>query len=358
VAASDGEGVPRERFRALARDHARLDGLDLYARVTQEAGARIGDEARIDTALSDIRRALLAATSSDSTLHGWRVQVLFEAVVVSLGRVRLIKQEDNGDVYFSGPDLKPPDFRVVTDEPASLLIEVKNAYQKQPQSSFRMRRREMAALLRYIELAGPAELLIAVYWSRWNLWTLVSPDQFGSAGDSHVEISLPDAMKANAMGTLGDRFPGTEWPLALTLYSDESRPRRADDGEAIFTIGRAEYSVAGRVVSAPKEQQIVHMLMLHGGWNEDTPAEIVDGEIVSTSFVFVPEEHATRREQFALHNPLSSIYSSMFNDATLSHEGEFADLRVELDPSSLSSLIPDDYEGDVLRVWRLHLSAS
>lgn len=42
-----------------------------------------------------------------------------------IGKVALIKSEDAGDAYYTGPEILIPDFRVVTADRAQLLIEVK-----------------------------------------------------------------------------------------------------------------------------------------------------------------------------------------------------------------------------------------
>jgi hypothetical protein len=97
----------------------------MYAQVMGRGVDPIGHPQRIDDALSNVRGSLVDVTSSRSTLHGWRAQALFEAIVASLGRVRLLKLEDSGDIYFEGDSLKPPDFRIVTLDGEQILVEVK-----------------------------------------------------------------------------------------------------------------------------------------------------------------------------------------------------------------------------------------
>lgn len=343
------------RFRRLTRDQIRLDALDLYARVVERTGSAIGDETRIEGALSDIRRGLLIATSTGSTLHGWRVQALFEAVVASLGSVRLLKFEDAGDVFFSGEPIQPPDFRIVTSKNERFLVEVKNFHQRRPTDSYRIRQADLAALGRYTDLVGADDLKFAIYWSRWNLWTLTSADRFQADTSKYLVLPLLEAMKVNEMSSVGDHIPGTEWPIGLTFYTDPAKPRLIDENEEVeFTIGRVEFTVSGREVKNSTEQQILVRLMLHGGWQEETPAEIVDGNLLSFSFLFSPEEPPPASQVFALHGPLSSIYSAMFNHATMDEDGEITELRLDIDPGALAALIPDDYEGEVLRIWRFH----
>lgn len=342
-------------FRRLPREHGRLDSLDLYARVLERTGGPIGDPRRITEALSKVQDSLVDVMSTTSTLHGWRAQALFEAIVASLGRVQLLKLEDSGDVFFEGAPLKPPDFRIITSDNEQILVEVKNFHQKQPRKPYRIRRKDLDELRRYAHLVGVNSLKFGIYWSRWNFWSLTDTSRFKPDGPDYLTLSLPDAMKANEMGRIGDRMPGTEWPLGLVFYSDPTKHRRVNaDGNAHFTIARMEHVVAGRVVTAPPEQHIVRRLILYGGWPEEASAEIVDGELISTSFLFSPQEPPLD-QQVALHRPLSSIYSAMFNAATMDEEGEITALRVDIDPSALAALIPDDYEGETLRIWRIQL---
>ncbi|MGH3977351.1 MAG: hypothetical protein ACRDS9_29175 [Pseudonocardiaceae bacterium] len=342
-------------FHRLPREHARLDSLDLYAQVLERTGGPISDTQRINGALSNLRDSLVDVMSTTSTLHGWRAQALFEAIVASLGRVRLLKLEDSGDVFFEGDPLKLPDFRIVTSDGEQILVEVKNFHQKQPREPYRIRRKDLEELQRYAHLVDVNSLKFGIYWSRWKFWSLTDSSLLKPDGRDHFFLSFPDAMMANEMGRIGDRTPGTEWPIGLVFYSDPAKPRHVNaDGDAHFTVARAEYVVAGRLVTAPAEKLIVQRLMFYGGWPEKASAEIIDDEVISTSFLFSPEEPPSD-QQFALHRPLSSIYSAMFNEATMDEAGEITALRVDIDPGALAALIPDDYEGEALRVWRFHL---
>jgi len=346
----------RDSFRRLPRDQVRLDALDLYARVVERTGSAIRDQDRIDKALGSVRDDLVDVTHAESTLHGWRAQALFEAIVASLGRVQFLKLEDAGDVFFSGEPLKPPDFRIVTGDDEQMLVEVKNFYQKRPKDPYRIRHIDLDALQHYADVVGVSSLKFAIYWSRWNLWTLNSADRFQRTEQRYALLQLTDAMKANEMATLGDRTPGTEWPIGMVFYSDPAKPRRMhSDGRVEFTIAKAEYTVAGRVVTKASEQQIVYRLMLYGGWQEETSVEIVDDELVSVSFLFSPEEPPPSSQPFAMHAPLSAIYSAMFNQSTVAEDGEITELRIDIDPGALAALIPDDYEGEALRIWRFTL---
>ncbi len=155
-------------FRRLPREHERLDSLDLYARVLTRTEGPIAEPRRIDEALSNVRDSPIDVTSTASTLHGWQAQALFEAIVASLGSVRLLKLEDSGDIFFEGDSLKPPDFRIVTLDGEQILVEVKNFHQKQPGKPYRMRRKDLDELQCYTHLVGINSLKFGIYWSRWN----------------------------------------------------------------------------------------------------------------------------------------------------------------------------------------------
>jgi hypothetical protein len=302
-----------------------------------------------------LRERLLEVTARDSTLQGWRTQALFEAIVASLGSVQLLKLEDVGDVYFSGPDLQPPDFRIVTESGEQILVEVKNFYQRKNETAdFRVRTSDLEAWLEYTNRVVLDSLKLAIYWVRWNVWTLVDSKVL-RPGDDKCSISLPDALMANEMGVLGDRTIATEWPIGFTVFTDPSQPRTVDEsGDVSFTVAAAEYSVAGRTVTDPSEQKIVHRLMLHGGWPEKAEAKVLDGEPVSVSFTFSPAEPPPPPQSFAMHSPLSSIFSNIFMEATAGEQGEITQLRLDADPGALAGLIPDDYEGETLKIWRFH----
>jgi hypothetical protein len=61
-------------------------------------------------------------------------------------------------------------------------------------------------------------------------------------GPDHLALSIPDAMKANEMGRIGDRYPGTEWPIGQVFYSDPDKPRRMT-AEGMRTSPLPEWSM-------------------------------------------------------------------------------------------------------------------
>jgi hypothetical protein len=71
-----------------------------------------------------------------------------------LGKARFIKSEDEGESYYHGDDVQPPDFRVILDDGRNLLVEVKNWYFKSPTDDFKVRQktlRHLSATQRWLE---------------------------------------------------------------------------------------------------------------------------------------------------------------------------------------------------------------
>jgi hypothetical protein len=61
-----------------------------------------------------------------------------------------------------------------------LLVEVKNFHQKKPYDPYRMRGADLDALQRYADMVGGA-LMIAIYWTRWNIWTLTDSSRMAQS---------------------------------------------------------------------------------------------------------------------------------------------------------------------------------
>ena len=89
----------------------------------------------------------------------------------------------------------------------------------------------------------------------------------------------------------------------MTLYSDPDRPRTLKDGDVIFTVGRAEYTVAKQVIQDPNEQHIAFVLLAYGRWAEDTEADLQNDELISVSFIKEPGQRPEDGHPFADHAP-------------------------------------------------------
>lgn len=108
---------------------------------------------------------------------------------------------------------------------------------------------------------------------------------------------------------------------------------------------------AGKEITNDRERDIAFYLMRYGKWGEtETPAEIVNGRLVSVAFVSRPE-HPSDDQEFQIVGDFSSMVSTAFGELTADDAGLFA-LDVRQDPQAFGALIPTDYKGEALPLWQ------
>lgn len=323
--------------------------------------AAFGAERRISLQDPDFKAAFAGYVSSGveraladaRLLHGHRVEAMFEALIVALGEYRLLKPEDGGRVHPAGK-FRLPDFRLVTKDGEQWLIEVKNVYEDDP---FVQRRRLMyreyrLALEAYAEATG-AKLKLAVYWARWSIWTLVSPERLALAGGDLV-LDMNEAMTANELWRLGDRFIGTRPPLRLRFLADPERTSPiAADGTVQITFGGAQMLSEDCVIEDPAEKEIAGIFMEHGGWECEGPDAIVNGNrLTAIEFRWAPPERT--KQGFESIGPLSRMFASAYAHQTLK-DGDIVQIRAPLRPGWFGPLLDADYESKALPLWRFAL---
>ena len=282
-------------------------------------------------------------------IHGLRIQSMFLYVVAALAHCRIVKEEDAGEIYTAIDNLQAPDYRVITREGKELLVEVKNFYSKDPKAKFTKKYRD--SLSAYATLFG-LDLYISVYWSILKIWTLVPLHRI-SNGNKNYYLSLTEALKWNEMYLLGDKQIGTTPYIGLRLYPNSNRPQESQkDGTVKFSIGKADLFCGDNIVDDQKEQEILWMLINHGDWPVRQQSAEQDRQgITSVSFVSEPVERANSQENFELIGTLSTMISRQFNEIT-APSGKVEKLSTARDPASLDALIPHDYKGSKLPLWR------
>ncbi len=230
------------------------------------------------------------------------------------------------------------------------LVEVKHFHQgKAPTKPFPITRKYLTALRAYGELVG-CPVKLAVYWERWNVWTLVPLSVCERGGQ--LSLPMPRAVQANEMGMLGDLHVGTRFPLRLRLIADPTRKRTmGETGEVAFTIGGVELYCGKRRLTGERERALAMWFMVYGRWEEETAARIRDGELAGVDVIRMPQED--HGQGFAFVGTLSSLFSSWYLSST-SDADRVTRLGIKVTGGSLGSLIPDDYHSDTLPLWRLH----
>jgi hypothetical protein len=302
--------------------------------------------AQIDSGLD---RAL-----NESTLHGIRVQTMFQLMVASFGKVRLIKQEDAGECYYcSDEPIRVPDFKVVQADGKTVLIETKNHFTTTPLNPFRIRGRDLDALARYSAFLQ-APLKLAIYWARWNTWTLNDPETLKpDPGGRSAQISFVDALIKSEMASLGDVTIGTKHPLMLRLVAATDKPRSiTPEGEVAINLASFQILCAGELVEDELEQNVALYLMMYGKWQDSDPGAELDLDGVPTAILhrFEPEE-IHPGQGFEMIGSLSSMFSAFYNSVTL-EQSRVANLAHYDDPGAFAPVIPPDYKGKALPLWR------
>ena len=179
----------------------------------------------ISTFTESVQESLNRVLLNPALLYGQRTQAMFEAMVVSLGEFSIFKTEDEGRVYPT-TGYHVPDFRVVLRDGTQWLIEVKNFYEKNPSCQMRrFMKREYRESMEKFAAATGAQLKLAVFWARWGLWTLVSPEAFVD-GNGDTTLEMKNGIIANELGNLGDRVVGTRPPLRLRLTANPAKTSR------------------------------------------------------------------------------------------------------------------------------------
>lgn len=349
-------------LRRLGRDREGLEPIRLFgAMALGGTGTGLRDPARLDDFLTRMRTSVIDSLASDGRLHGLRAEALFRATSVALGKVQLLVDEDAGDVYFDDSKgiVVPPDFRVVDREGEQLLVEVKTVPPKRALKTYEMRERDVAARERYAEMTS-VPLSFAFYWAGWNQWTLVPSDSLERVG-ARRRISFGQAMKANEMFRLGDAQIMSSPPITLTL---ELEPLGAVPEPPSTTEARivgARMRAAGGVLEDELESNIAWTLLRYGTWEvEEEQRSRESGPGWHIDFVARPRLEEARelaeRQGFIGIGTLSSIYSSVFHEATLNGEKVIEQLGHEPAPGMIGSLIPDDYwdrPSRRLPLWRM-----
>lgn len=303
--------------------------------------------------VAHVGEAVERALADPVLLQGQRAEAMFEALLVSLGDFKLLKAEDSGRL-FPQEQYRAPDFRVVLNDGTQWLIEVKNVYEPE---AFRQERRLFnqryyEPLAAYAAATG-AELKLAVFWARWSLWTLVSPERLrDSKGD--LILNMQEAMAINELCRLGDRMIGTRAPLRLRLEADPARTGPiASDGSVPFTIGSAQILCGDAVVTDPVEQEIAWIFIQHGEWRELEPKPILDGNrLVAIEFEWTPEQPTG--QGFEMIGSLSRMFARHYAGHTI-EENAVIQLRAPLKPGWFAPLLQPNYRGQALPLWRFVL---
>jgi len=328
------------------KHHVMLHTFDEFLRAH---GGTLNDESSQTALIDELSASLHNHRSNPALLHGLHVQSMFAHVMAELGKCELIIEEDSGGFFSAHEDLRRPDFRVHLRGGDQVLVEVKNFHKNASFAPYRIKASYMESLQRYADILG-LPLYFAVYWSRWNLWTLTRSDAF-DLGDGKHQVNMGDAMKRNEMAMLGDCSIGTVPPLSLRVFSAPGFPRPLEkEGQFVFKVGRACLCAGDNEITDEVEQKIAWFLMLYGSWNRiEQPAHMVDGRIDYFDIEVSPQE-PSGDQAFRLVGFMSQMLSTRYNQFTADAEG-VSRLTPNSQPTQMGGFIPEGYKGKALPIW-------
>lgn len=334
-----------KHLKRISRNPEKYDILELFDAIACNKKLNFSDE---DDVINIIKDAL-KKNKSPIMLYGKQTEAMFAFIVAALSKTILIKKEDGGSVFFNEDSINIPDYRIILSDGVQILIEVKNCYCKSLSHEFCIKTESLLSLKKYADLMQ-IDLKIAIYWAKTNAWTLVSKEDFSPKGNNST-ISFCQALKQNKMSILGDIMIGTTPPLAIKLYASQQDQAKKGNNSFGFTIEKVELSCNNQLITNDNESKIAFKLILFGDWEEEfIPSINKDNKIEYIKFQFNPIEK-NQEQDFNIIGTLSSIISRQYMQYT-SPNGLVERFSPNINPKQLGLIIPNDYKGDVLKLWR------
>lgn len=337
-----------KHLKRISRNPEKYDIFELFDAIACNKKLNFSDE---DDVINIIKDAL-KKNKSPIMLYGKQTEAMFAFVVAALNKTILIKKEDGGSVFFNEDNINIPDYRIILSDGVQILIEVKNCYCKSLSHEFCMKTESLLSLKKYADLMQ-IDLKIAIYWAKTNAWTLVSKEDFALKGNNST-ISFCQALKQNKMSILGDIMIGTTPPLAIKLYASQQGQTKKGCNSFGFTIEKVELSCNNQLITNDNESKIAFKLILFGDWEEEfIPTINNDNKIEHIKFQFNPIEK-NQEQEFDIVGTLSSIISRQYMLYTAPN-GKVERFSSNINPGQLGFMIPEDYQGAVLKLWRFHI---
>ena len=323
------------------------DRFNLLAELAQfsaERGIPVRDPQTVDLFVDHVRKTASDAVASGIRLHGHRVGAMFEALLLSLDKYCLLKVEDAGRFHPKGR-FKVPDLRVVLADGSQWLIEVKNVYDKQAKSKKRrlMKRTYREKLQAYASATG-GELKLAIYWARWGVWTLVSPEKLVDT-DGTVTLDMATAMTVNELSLLGDVTIGTRPPLKLFITYD---PKAT--GRVAPSIARTQIYCGDNEIISPVEQQIAWIFIRYGNWPALRQPLMTGKHTNAVEWLWEPEERVNEAHGLEIIGNASELFARYYADRTLK-DGEVVQIQAPSQPRWFAPLLMRDCKSETLPLW-------
>lgn len=336
-------------MKKLRREHKELDYVRLFVDYSAQRKIAEYSEHAIREFSNEMAQELCATVNADHRKRGVRAELLFQAVVAGIGKVALIKAEDNGEAFFTGDELLIPDFRVVLLDGSQMLVEVKaQRMDNSFDTPLKLSDSVVQKYRRYASLTQ-ASLMIATFWEELSLWTLNRLDAFspGIAGEKQWSISFRRAMATNEMESLGDCSIATMAPLRIRIIIDPDRSEHLPSSDDVIQVTIAGIELFSQnTVLRDLSAKIAWRLIWHSGWDEIGKSMQTDEDrLLWVEYVIGPPEWSEQQ-----HDPQEPVIvgamSEMISRAYLQgaertiHTNAGGDILM---PGYMGNFIPPDF---------------
>ncbi|HXS99249.1 MAG TPA: hypothetical protein VN915_01080 [Elusimicrobiota bacterium] len=338
-------------MKRIPRDPEKFEAMRLIEAIGRKANVPLSDGASDEAIVNGFASTLERVRNTPILIQGTRTEKMFGFVAASLGWCAAVKEEDAGELYSLDLNLRMPDYRLVLKDSRTLLVEVKNCHKST--GFFSIRESDLTGLAAYARVF-PGELRLAIYWSGWNTWTLIDPVRM-RRGKTRRSISHGEAHKINEMCVLGDFMPATRPPLVVRFIPKSGVPENLlPGGRATFTFNAVEFYCGQQKIENEVERALASYLIMFGNWPaKDPEPEKEEGKLISAYAVVEPEQE-TPGQGFELFDALSSMISRRYRALT-SDDAGIARLVPKNEPGTLGIVVPDDYKGQQLPIWRFRV---
>lgn len=178
--------------KKIKRNPEKFESINLFASMAQKNKYKIGDNESIENFTMRVGKSV-KENLTDIMVYGNVTESMFSYIVSSLGEILIIKKEDSGDAFVINENIKIPDYRIVTKNNYQFLVEVKSFNSPKFNSQYKVKKKYRDNLLVYGKIMG-VDIKIAIYWTKFQTWTLVSFDDFIEENEN-VVISFLEAYR-------------------------------------------------------------------------------------------------------------------------------------------------------------------
>jgi len=340
--------------KKLIRNPNKFDVLELFSSTAPSNGYKINSSQSIDNFIKEMSSSIRKSATNDTMKFGKRTESLFAYVIGALGQIKLLKQEDSGNIYSLDDDMLPADYKAILKDNSQLLIEVKNFYLKDFKKEFILKKDYYLKLQKYADINN-IPLKFAIYFSTMNQWVLLPITAF-KKNKKTFSIDVATAFAKSEMSLLGDRMIGTTPNLEIHILTNKNESKPIPTSEIVnFTIREIKFFCNKNEIKNTIEKDIVFNLIRHGEWEADTEIIMEKDNFLGIKFIYAPIKIS--EQNFEIIGTLSSMISNKFKEMTISN-GEVEALDLDLNPSLFKIFIPNNYDSQDLPLWQLIIQAN